>query len=147
MSSLSSPVVALLMSHIVETRRLLLKGSSPAPGEHPYLTNLRIEKEKSAEIKDDEGEEEVGWIITNPKVHDFLDKGDILLDQALQVLRHRHNAVRLHTPSNFAGAILIIFYVLQFANPSNEVKQFESLSLWEGEEALARCLYNQVHLF
>ena len=33
--------------------------------------------------------------------------------------------------------------VTQFEGASPELKQFESLALWEGEEALARCLYNQ----
>lgn len=105
LSSMSSPVVARLICHIVETRRDLLK-----------------ERVKPREIRDDEGEEEVGWVITNSKVDDFLNKGDILLGQAMQALRHRHDS--------FEGA-------------SPELKQFESLALWEGEEALARCLYNQ----
>jgi hypothetical protein len=49
---------------------------------------------KPREIRDDEGEEEVGWVITNSKVDDFLNKGDILLGQAMQALRHRHDSVR-----------------------------------------------------
>jgi hypothetical protein len=51
---------------------------------------------KPREIRDDEGEEEVGWVITNSKVDDFLNKGDILLGQAMQALRHRHDSVRSH---------------------------------------------------
>ncbi|ELR16591.1 tetratricopeptide repeat domain containing protein [Acanthamoeba castellanii str. Neff] len=97
-------------------------GGAPDLPHRETRRDLLKERVKPREIRDDEGEEEVGWVITNSKVDDFLNKGDILLGQAMQALRHRHDS--------FEGA-------------SPELKQFESLALWEGEEALARCLYNQ----
>jgi hypothetical protein len=61
---------------------------------------VHAEREKPQEIRDDEGEEEIGWIITNSKVSDFLSKGDILLGQAMQALRHRHDSVRSSPPAH-----------------------------------------------
>jgi len=101
----TSPQMARLICHTIEARRLLLK-----------------ERHKPKEIREDEGEEETGWIITNPSVRDFLEKGEILLNQATNSLRRRQQI---------------------FPELSTELEDFESLSLWEGEDHLARCLYNQ----